>query len=321
MSALFEFFGMASPAFLRKKGIAGMNLRNVKYIARNNPRRLYPNVDDKFRTKLLCAQHNIAVPKLLGVCRVQGHIKELKDFLGPMPCFVVKPAHGSGGKGILVITGRDGENYLKPNGKPVTHEELCRHVSNILSGLYSLGGKPDTALIEDLVRFTDDFHGFSYEGVPDIRVIVYKGFPVMAMTRLSTSNSDGKANLHQGAVGVGIDIGTGTALRAVQFDRPLELHPDTGKPLSLLKVPNWKEVLLLAARGYEVSGMGYLGVDIVLDEVRGPLILELNARPGLAIQIANGEGIVPRLNFVDKCASNLSPQERVDRILEYWASR
>ena len=319
MSAILSFLGMAKPSFLRKKGIIGMNLRNVKYIARNNPRRLYPNVDDKFKTKLLCAEHNIAVPKLLGVCRVQGHIKELQEFLEPLPCFVIKPAQGSGGKGILVITGRDGDKYLKTSGKPVTLDELRRHVSNILSGLYSLGGKPDVALIEDLVRFTDAFHGFSYEGVPDIRVIVYKGFPVMAMTRLSTSNSDGKANLHQGAVGVGIDIVSGEALRAVQFDRPLALHPDTGKAVSTLKIPNWKEVLLLAARGYEVSGMGYLGVDIVLDEERGPLVLELNARPGLAIQIANGEGLAPRLNFVDKCAKNLSPQERVDRMLEHWA--
>ncbi len=298
----------------------GMNLRNVNYIARNNPRHLYPNVDDKLKTKLLCEQHGIATPELLGVCRVQQHVHELEEFLKPLPSFVIKPAQGSGGKGILVIAGRQNGEYIKPSGKHLSHEELCRHVSNILSGLYSLGGKPDVALIETQIKFTDDFEGFSYEGVPDIRVIVYKGFPVMAMTRLSTSNSDGKANLHQGAVGVGIDICKGVALRAVQHGHPIELHPDTGKALSSLKVPHWEDILRLAARGYEVSQMGYLGVDIVLDQQRGPLVLELNARPGLAIQVANGIGLAPRLRFIDNCPRHLNYEQRVDHILKYWCS-
>tara|TARA_B100000446_G_scaffold17394_1_gene14708 strand:- start:271 stop:1215 length:945 start_codon:yes stop_codon:yes gene_type:complete len=312
-------FGLASPKKLREKGIIGMNLRNVNYIAHNNPRRLYPNVDDKYRTKLLCAEHDIAVPKLLGACRTQGHVNELEDFFKDKQQFVIKPAKGSGGKGILVIVGRDGADYLKPSGAKVTHEELCRHTSNILSGLFSLGGKPDIALIEGLVQFTDDFEGFSYEGVPDVRVIVYRGFPVMAMTRLSTRESDGKANLHQGAVGVGIDIATGRALRAVQHDRPIELHPDTGKRLIDLHVPHWQQLLLLSARGFEVSDMGYLGVDIVLDRQHGPLLLELNARPGLAIQVANGIGLRPRLEFVETCQSGLSAQERVAMAIEQFS--
>lgn len=318
MSILASWFGLASPAFLRKKGIVGMNRRNVELIARNNPRHLYPNVDDKYLTKSLCGKHGIAVPQLLGVCRIQRHIRELEEFLRPLSEFVIKPAQGSGGKGILVIAGRDGDDYIKPSGHKVTHEELCRHVSNILSGLYSLGGKPDTAMIEDRIQFSDDFHGFSYEGVPDIRVIVYKGYPIMSMTRLSTSASDGKANLHQGAVGVGLHMATGEALHAVQFGRPLLLHPDTGVALSTLKVPHWEDILLLAARGYEVSGLGYLGVDIVIDRYRGPQLLELNARPGLAIQVANGDGLAHRINFVDQSPQGLAPVERVERILGYW---
>ena len=45
--------------------------------------------------------------------------------------------------------------------------------------------------------------------------------------------------------------------------------------------------------------MGYLGVDIVIDATAGPLMLELNARPGLNIQIANQEGLVHRLRSVE----------------------
>ncbi|MCA1480890.1 sugar-transfer associated ATP-grasp domain-containing protein, partial [Bradyrhizobium sp. NBAIM08] len=61
-------------------------------------------------------------------------------------------------------------------------------------------------------------------------------------------------------------------------------------------------LLLIAARASEMSGLGYVGVDLVLDKFLGPLILELNARPGLAIQIANGNGLLHRLKKVEDIA-------------------
>ncbi len=292
-------FGLASPSRLRAAGIVGMNRRNVRYIAENNPRHLYPLVDDKLKTKALAIKGDIAVPKLIGVVSLTGQIKELGEFLKAHERFVIKPAQGSGGKGILVVTGRDGEDYLKPSGSRVTADGLGRHISNTLSGLFSLGGKPDVAMIENMVDFDDCFDGFSFEGVPDVRVIVYKGFPAMAMTRLSTSDSDGKANLHQGAVGVGLDIATGRALRGVQYDRPVTQHPDTGARLAEIAVPHWETLIHLGARCYEVTKLGYLGVDVVLDRNLGPLVLELNARPGLAIQVANGMGMKPRMDRIE----------------------
>ncbi|MFA0698543.1 sugar-transfer associated ATP-grasp domain-containing protein, partial [Vibrio sp. 10N.222.49.C9] len=107
--------------------------------------------------------------------------------------------------------------------------------------------------VENLIKFDSCFEGYSYEGVPDVRIIVFKGYPVMAMMRLSTSNSDGKANLHQGAVGVGIDIATGKAVRAVQYDLPVTHHPDTGKDLMQLQVPHWERLLVLASSAWEMT--------------------------------------------------------------------
>jgi len=43
-------------------------------------------------------------------------------------------------------------------------------------------------------------------GLPDIRVIAYNMVPVMAMMRIPTKESGGKANIHGGACAVGIDI-------------------------------------------------------------------------------------------------------------------
>lgn len=284
----------ANPFALHAAGLLGMNARNF-FIAHYNQRKLYPLVDDKLKTKILAEKHGRAVAKLYGVVRHQHEVAELKDLVETLDSFVVKPSRGSGGKGIKVITGRHGKNFLKGSGDEITWPDIARDVSNILSGLYSLGGKPDVAMIEALVAMDPRFEGLSYEGIPDIRIIVCLGYPVMSMMRLATHDSDGKANLHQGAVGVGLDLGTGRALFAVQYNRPLTLHPDTGLPLNTLMIPHWEELMRLAASCYELTGLGYLGADIVIDHHRGPLIMELNARPGLSIQIANNTGLRPRI--------------------------
>lgn len=309
------------PSRLAQKGVLGMNRRNISYISRYNPRRLYPLVDDKLQTKQMVLEAGITAPDLIGVIREQHEVKDLASIIADVPGFCIKPAHGSGGKGILVITRSDDEGYHKTNGQIARIGDLERHVSNILAGLFSLGGRTDVAIIESLIEFDDCFTGYTYEGVPDTRVIVFKGFPVMAMMRLSTSDSNGKANLHQGAVGVGLNIGDGSALRAVQFDRPVLLHPDTGTNLFNLQVPHWEQLLNLAASCYEMSGLGYLGTDIVLDRQKGPMLLELNARPGLSIQVANGEGLVPRLRQIEALGNKhkMNVEQRVAYAREHFS--
>ena len=309
----------AKPRELRDKGLIGMNQRNIRYIARYNDRRRYPLVDDKLQTKLLAAEHDITSPKLIGVVRSQFEVKQVAEMVEPHGGFAIKPSKGSSGKGILVIERRDGDEYIKPSGARITREDIERHVSNILSGLYSLGGSPDAALIEELILFDERFADYTHEGVPDIRVIVFKGYPVMSMMRLSTAASDGKANLHQGAVGLGLDIGSGAAVKAVQFDRPCHVHPDTGRDLFSLRVPDWDVLLHLSARCYEMVNLGYLGVDLALDRNIGPMLLELNARPGLAIQMANGEGLRRRLDLIEAQPDGRSVEERVQFSVHHFS--
>lgn len=308
------------PGKLRRNGVIGMNRRNIHYIGRYNDRSRYPLVDDKLKTKLLAQSHGVTTPELIGTVHTQFEIKRIAELVTAHPGFVIKPAKGSGGKGILVIERREGEAYIKPSGTAIARRDLERHVSNILSGLYSLGGSPDVALVESLIDFDPRFAGYSHEGVPDIRVIVFRGYPVMAMMRLSTKASDGKANLHQGAVGVGLDIGNGRAINGVQFDRPCRIHPDTGKELADLQVPDWDTLLQLAAGCYEFTGLGYLGTDMVLDSRRGPMLLELNARPGLAIQVANGMGLKGRLDLIESQPEGRPVAERIAFAREQFGS-
>jgi alpha-L-glutamate ligase-like protein len=305
---------------LHSRGVIGMNRRNIHYIGRYNNRRLYPLVDDKLRTKLLAKEHGIATPGLIGTIRSQFEVARIARLVADQKGFVIKPAKGSGGKGILVVEHQDASGYVKPSGRVIDRGALERHVSNILSGLHSLGGTPDVAVVEELVLFDERFSNYTYEGVPDIRVIVFRGYPVMAMMRLSTAASDGKANLHQGAVGVGIDIATGRAVGGVQFNRPVSRHPDTDSLLADLEVPQWEELLKLTAACYELTGLGYLGVDIVLDRRHGPLVLELNARPGLAIQIANGRGLREPLRLVERQPEGVPADARVAFALQHLAA-
>jgi alpha-L-glutamate ligase-like protein len=299
---------------LREAGVLGMNGRNAEYIMARNARSAYPFVDDKVLTKRLAEKFGIPVPELYSVVENHGSIAGLPRVLEGLREFVVKPARGSGGSGIILIRDKRAEGFVTQSGKVMTMDDFTYHISSILSGIHSLGGMEDRAIIEALIHPDPIFGTVTYhEGVPDERVIVYRGVPIMAMVRLPTRASDGKANLHRGAIGAGIDLGSGVTLSAVHRSRVIDKHPDTGNPVSGIRLPHWDEMLLMAAKAMEMTGLGYLGADFVLDRERGPVLLELNARPGLAIQIANGTGLRRRLDEIDNAppAVFASPASRV----------
>ena len=305
-------FGVAKQ--LRDAGVLGLNERNCDFIMHLNPRGLYPRVDDKALTKELALEAGMAVPDLYGVITNQGEVSTFPSIVENLESFVIKPAQGSGGDGILVVTGRSERKrdcFRLSSGVIVSEGEILYHLSNIVGGQYSLSGNTDKALIEYCVRFDPVFAGVSYQGVPDIRVIVYRGYPAMAMVRLPTRASDGKANLHQGAVGAGIDMGTGITMNGVLDDKVVDEHPDTGALVAGLAIPHWDFILESSAKGCDVTELGYLGVDMVIDRDRGALILEMNARPGLNIQIANGAGLSTRIARIDEIYdASVMPAER-----------
>jgi alpha-L-glutamate ligase-like protein len=284
---------------LKALGVLGMNRRNAACILDHNPRSKYPLVDDKMRLHRLCATIGVPTPAVYAEIDSFGTLPRLNELLGGRGDFVVKPNRGSAGRGILVLTGRDGQGFRRHNGELLRLDDLQQHLSDILSGMYSLGGQPDSALIQQRIRLHPTFEAITYKGIPDVRVILYRNEPAMAMLRLPTKESNGRANLHQGGIGTGIDLETGITHHAVQRNRLVSKHPDTGRPVVGMKVPYWDEVIRLSRRVSEAVGLGYIGVDVVIDADGGPMLLEANARPGLAIQIANGQGLTPRLEEID----------------------
>jgi len=303
---------------LKQAGVVGINARNAAYILPLNPRKLYPLVDDKCKTKEIAIAAGIAVPELYARIEYQWQAKKFREITGRHNRFVVKPANGSQGDGITVIIGREPDGWVRADNKLITDHEMAYYISNILSGMYSLGGQPDVAMVEYCVDFDPVFDHITYKGVPDIRVIVYKGVPAMGMLRIPTRESEGKANLHKGGIGLGIDMKTGLTTTGVQHDKVISRHPDTGNPLSSVAIPHWDTILELSARSCDITGLGYLGVDIVLDKTLGPLILELNARPGLAIQTANQTGLARRYDDIEGALAGL---DTLDRRLNFVKQR
>lgn len=290
--------------FIKKsRKVLGIDARNLKYIRPYNLKASRLIADDKLLCKRILKKNDISVPEL--IAKIKSY-EELENFNWPsLPeSFALKPNRGLGGEGIIVVYGKkkNGENsWIKADGNIITVDDLKTHIRNILDGSFSLSNTPDIAFFEERVRLLKLFKPYSYKGIPDIRIIVFNKIPVMAMLRLPTIASKGKANLQQGAIGVGIDLATGTTTTAVLGkSKIIEYVPGTRMLLSGIKIPFWGDILNLAVRTQEISSLGYLGVDVAIDKERGPIILELNARPGLSIQIANLSGLKERLERISE---------------------
>lgn len=290
----------------------GLNRSNHDVIARYNPRHQFQVVDHKLKTKAALSAIQIPVVETLMVYRTQRDIARVAEQSQAWDEFVIKPAQGAGGEGVLIVTGKSAGGFVLSNEQRMSARELESHLSDILGGVFSLNQRYDEALIERRVRVHPALAPLSFRGLPDIRILVFRGVPIMAMLRSATRVSRGRANLHQGGLGVGIDLTTGVTTSALAGRRWITHHPDTREGLRGHTIPDWHELLVIAARCAEAVTLGYIGVDLTLDAQSGPCVLELNARPGLLIQLVNRRGLRPLIAAVEQQLPDaLSVRERV----------
>lgn len=292
------------------KKILGLNRRNQEYIRPYNPPSAKNIADNKILTKKVLAKEGIKTPQVYKVIRNKKQL-EFLDWDSLPKSFVIKPNRGTGGNGIIVFFGKKKKEtaWIRPSGETMSKRDIILHIENILEGRFSMGSKSDIAIIEERVKTDPLLKQYSYRGVPDIRIICFNSVPIMAMTRLPTKRSNGTANLHSGAICTGIDIATGITTYSMQMN-PRALFSDTyedietttdlkvNKKLSGIQIPYWDEILRIALVCQKASNLGYIGVDIALDRDNGPVVFELNARPGLGIQVANKTGLRWRLEKV-----------------------
>jgi len=285
-----------------RDGVLTMRVRNRDFISEYNPAGLMSTLD-KVRVKRLCHGLEIPTPETFLLVDGRSDLDDLRALLAERESFVIKPVGGSGGRGVLVVRGRAENGDFETNRGQLPPEAVVSHARDIVYGGDADYGAWDRAIVEAVVHPDGILANRAVGGVPDLRVIVFQGHPIMAMARLPTEESNGTANIHTGAVGVAVDVASGEASGGFQQTRSrfLDSHPDTGASLSFT-VPDWEETLTVAARAATATGLGYAGVDIVFDAERGPLVLEVNRRPGLGIQNANMAGLLGRLRFVEDTA-------------------
>lgn len=279
--------------------VLGINRRNRDYVSTIGGG-LRQQVDDKLMCKSILRQHQFpCVPTLLAI-RNRRQLEQLFKVIAEHRSIAIKPAQGSGGSGLMLIFSPDGVNYTNKKGESVARQDIIFHILCILNGDYSGGCVSDVAVVEPIIK-DDECIGRIHEdaGLSDIRILLYKGIMQMAMLRLPCKSSHGAANLHAGGIGCGIDLGSGHCSYAIRYDKPILFHPDTGYRLANIKTPYWGKISTMMDRINDVFKMPYLGIDLVIDENLGPLLLEVNARPGLAVQIANRSGLRRGLTQVD----------------------
>ncbi len=293
-----------------KNKVLGLNSRNHLYTSRYNTKRGKKIANSKLLTKKVLRESGIRVPKTYGIIHDREELEQLDWLSLPRNGFVIKPNNGLGGQGILIIdrAGKYAGEWLDSDGNKLTIADLKLHLGDILQGRYSMDDLADKAYIEELIRVHPVFKKYVYHGTPDIRVIVFNRVPIMAMLRLPTEESGGKANMYQGAVAVGVDIATGVTTYAVHHAKLITFLPGTRRKVRHLQIPGWDEVLETAVKVQEAVPLGYLGVDLVLQpkynrkgELVGEqaVVLEINAQPGLKIQLTNMAGLWERLQRIE----------------------
>lgn len=285
----------------KASSILGLNARGTLYTYRYNKKKGRKIAASKLLTSKILEKAGIPTPQIYA--KFKGPEDVINFGWGSLPpSFVVKPNKGLGGEGIIVIKKRskDKEAWITTQRERITIEDIKLHIQDIMEGAFSMGNTPDFVLVQEYVARHKAFKKYAYRGTPDIRIIVFNKVPVMAMLRLPTKESGGRANLHQGAIGVGVDIATGITTKAIWHKKLIRRKPGTKRKLHGIKIPNWNEMLSMAVKASEAAGLGYCGVDIVLHPKKGPMILELNSQPGLSIQLANMTGLKRRLDRVDE---------------------
>ena len=293
---------------MKISSILGLNARTNLFAYRYNTKRGKNIADSKIQTARVLKKEGIAHPKIYKKFIDPTDVFEF-DWNSLPDKFALKPSRGMGGEGIIVAKKRlksqmtndklQMATWITTNRERVTSEDLKLHVLDTLEGAYSMGNVPDVAFVQEYGGRAKAFRRWAYRGTPDIRVIVFNKVPIMAMLRLPTKESGGRANLHQGALGLGVDIATGITTKAIWHGEQVVFKPGTERKLRGIKIPSWTMVLETAVRAQIASGLGYAGIDIVIHPEKGPMVLEMNAQPGLQIQLANMEGLKKRLERVE----------------------
>lgn len=284
---------------IKPSHILGMNARHT--YTSLNPSSAKQYGFSKLRTKELMNEHEIPTPQVYHIFSSHTETEEVNWDAIPVP-FVIKPANGLAGKGIWIIKDKHPTEQIWRNNfnEELDLGDIKLHVQNIIDGEFSVWGSNHQAIVEERIIAHPALAKYSYKGTPDVRVIVFNSVPVMAEARIPTKESEGKANLDRGAIGLGIDMATGISTYGITGKSGFISHfPNSKKKVNGIKIPNWPQLLETAVRAANAAGFVFMGADLFIHPEKGPMIVEMNGFPGLSIQLANRAGLKRRLERVE----------------------
>lgn len=289
------FSAMPDDVTAASREVLGMNRRNRCLIDQFNLKRHRKLANNKIMSKQVLIEHGLPVAKTFAVISTLRSASQIINILEELEHFVIKPAQGAAGSGIAVLGPKTQRGWQGNSGELWSERDIYKRVGEILIGDFGL---PNCALIEERLFAGPLLGDFPVHGLPDIRIITLHSDPIMAMVRLPTWKSGGKANIHLGAVALGVDIDTGRTTTAMWCHRPIKQHPDTNLPTKGLQIAAWSRILEVARSSARAFPLPYLGIDIILTTDLSPIVMEVNIRPGLEIQNANRKGLRPYTEHV-----------------------
>ncbi len=304
--------------FFKTYWLLGLNARTLDYIKEHNDKKARKLADSKLATKDFLKAKWVSVVDTLLIVASFEDLEKLDIFELKLP-FVIKPNAWFWGKWILIIDEKDSSwNFVLNDWTVMTKKELVSHLWFILEWFFSLSGNRDKVIIEKKVILDTWIELLWKFWLPDLRIILFNMVPVMAMFRIPTKESRWKANLHAWACWVWVDIATGKLTYISYKWKNVKSVPWIWD-VRWIELPNWDKVLNLAVKVQEITKIWFLGCDIVLDKEDWPLLLEMNIRPWLAVQLANLSPLETRLKkvswvFVD----SVKKWVRLGRDLFWW---
>lgn len=293
------------------------NARNLLYIKKFNDKKAIRLANNKLETKIFLWERWIPFAKTYWIISNRNELYEFDFSYLPKKTFIIKPNQWSKGNWILIVKNISKEENLKPKEKnnflnfiikkrekivpyktiPTHKKELYhiwektindptfrRYLLDIIDGKFSMNMGWDKVIIEEKLTPGELFKDFCEYGLADIRIIVFNLVPIATMIRVPTKYSNGKANLAQWWLGLGIEICTGKITSMLRKNKvythkfPKEFAHFFGK-----QIPYRKDILFLSSKAQYYVNLGYLALDRVITN-EGPKLLEINARAWLEVQ-------------------------------------
>ncbi|MCX6807778.1 MAG: DUF1704 domain-containing protein [Patescibacteria group bacterium] len=284
--------------------ILGANSNFLDFVYPVRSQQDFSWIKNRSKIKAWLQARGIFMPKTLLIVKNISDLDRLNFDILPQKFIIRKVFNNGRDDNILTLSSIGANAWLDSRKRLWKPEDIKQHILDILDGGFSKSGLPDIACIEQRPELDKFFARLGQDGLPVIKIIVYRNVPLMAMLKLAPpAIVNNKFGLRQNEILIGIDIATGETTNLFTnsvFDHKKEILtlPWSGRVVRGLEIPMWQDILLLASQVQSLINANYLTVEISLDAKNGPVVCGLSIDSDLDVQLANHSSLRERLDKV-----------------------